>query len=564
MANKKVTRRALFTSIMSLILCCAMLMGTTFAWFTDSVTSGNNIIKSGTLDVTMEYSEDATNWKDASTGTIFNYSHWEPGYTDVKYVKISNVGSLAFKFQLNIIGTAESASGANLADVIDVYMIPEAQKIGARDQIADEYKVGTLAQLMADNDGAAYGVMLPTVDKGATSVKLKEEDEAIATTGSAEYTLALKMQENAGNEYQNLSVGGNGFTVQLLASQYTWENDSFDNNYDGNSAAPVVATGTAPVVANEPTVISVDDKNTGATIATVNLPADVALEEGTKDITVTVVETSVNPKVSVSSNQGATTYDITVSGLSEENAKEIDVKLFVGTGLSGVKVFHEETEIKNIGYDSETGYVTFKTTSFSPYTVVYNAKSDLPTAIVTEIAADKLTMQIPLYTYSTFSKTEKVQEGLDVGYTFQTTETAEEAAQSKYAYWHADFVVTFNNPIAAGTGGLAGQYDFWNIDWVGFEAFDSNLQDEFDGMPAGTPCRLLEGKGVYVNYAELCRDIKTFNCGVFNNDPANAGTVITVELRLYETKPVSETENNTVNEETGNYITVGTYTYILK
>ena len=77
MTKTKSTKRALFASVMALFLCFTMLLGTTFAWFTDSVTSGNNIIKSGTLDVEMYWADgteapDSATWTDASTGAIFN------------------------------------------------------------------------------------------------------------------------------------------------------------------------------------------------------------------------------------------------------------------------------------------------------------------------------------------------------------------------------------------------------------------------------------------------------------------------------------------------------------
>ena len=61
--NKKSTKRTLLSSVLSLVLCMAMLIGTTFAWFTDSVTSGNNIIKSGNLVIELEfYIEDTKEW----------------------------------------------------------------------------------------------------------------------------------------------------------------------------------------------------------------------------------------------------------------------------------------------------------------------------------------------------------------------------------------------------------------------------------------------------------------------------------------------------------------------
>ena len=53
--KKQNTKRALLLSALSLLLCVCMLVGSTFAWFTDSVTSANNIIKSGNLDVELYY-----------------------------------------------------------------------------------------------------------------------------------------------------------------------------------------------------------------------------------------------------------------------------------------------------------------------------------------------------------------------------------------------------------------------------------------------------------------------------------------------------------------------------
>ena len=249
MTSKKTTRRALLSSMIALLLCVSMLVGSTFAWFTDEVTSTGNIIKSGTLDVEMYYGDSAdaiTN--NASTGTIFDYQYWEPGYTQVKYVKIANEGDLALKYQLNIIPEMLPAQGdVNLADVIDVYMLPADANV-SRDAIKAATPVGTLTDMMAKTAGAAYGVILPT--EGATDVKLNPEDAAIAVTGSATYCIVLKMREEAGNEYQNLSVG-EGFKVQLLATQYTWENDSFDNMYDDESGYNALPNATVSKVKGE-------------------------------------------------------------------------------------------------------------------------------------------------------------------------------------------------------------------------------------------------------------------------------------------------------------------------
>ncbi|MBQ7822155.1 MAG: hypothetical protein IJ391_07725 [Clostridia bacterium] len=233
------TKRSLFLSIVSMFLCIVMLASTTFAWFTDSVESTNNIIKTGTLKVTMEYSDkiDGT-FTDASKGSIFSYNLWEPGYTDVKYVKITNTGDLALKYQLNIIPDTLPAAGEyDLADVIDVYYgLTDATGFTAptRTSMGSLTKVGTLSDLIADADGAAYGIILPNAEKGTQDFTLDAEDAAIAKTETVTACIVLKMQESAGNDYQDLSVGSN-FKVQLLATQYTYEEDSFDHLYDDNA-----------------------------------------------------------------------------------------------------------------------------------------------------------------------------------------------------------------------------------------------------------------------------------------------------------------------------------------
>lgn len=229
MTKSKTTKRALLSSCVALMLCFSMLLGTTYAWFTDEVTSSNNIIKSGTLDVEMAWSEDLNTWTDAAEGAIFDYQYWEPGYTEIRYVKVSNVGNLAFKYKLNIIPNMIVAEDEfDLADVIDVYMIPDVTAPIARADIAGLTSVGTMSSLMADPDGAARGVLIPKAENRSPNFVMPAE---AYEKESFTVAIALKMQEDAGNDYQNLSVG-EGFSVQLLATQYTAEEDSFDHWYD--------------------------------------------------------------------------------------------------------------------------------------------------------------------------------------------------------------------------------------------------------------------------------------------------------------------------------------------
>ena len=202
----KTTKRALLVSVISLFVCFTMLIGTTYAWFTDSVTSAGNIIKTGTLDVTLEYKTPMdANWSDASNVAIFKHDNWEPGYTEVRHVRISNVGSLDFKFILNVIPDAATVAGEpNLADVIEVYVFNGVTTV-TRDVLTEantSYK-GVLSSLMNVDGGVAQDVAYADdADKPGDASKL--------------YTIVLKMKETAGNDFQGKSYMGIGVTVYAV------------------------------------------------------------------------------------------------------------------------------------------------------------------------------------------------------------------------------------------------------------------------------------------------------------------------------------------------------------
>ena len=120
MTSMKTTKKSLLISALALLLCFAMLIGTTFAWFTDSVSSANNIIASGNLDIELEYAvfnDDGTvkEWKTVNgTTDLFEDVLWEPGHTDVVYLRLKNIGSLALKYELAINIVSETP-GINMA-----------------------------------------------------------------------------------------------------------------------------------------------------------------------------------------------------------------------------------------------------------------------------------------------------------------------------------------------------------------------------------------------------------------------------------------------------------------
>lgn len=227
--KRKATKRTLLFSALCLILCIAMLLGTTYAWFTDSVTSSGNIIKSGNLNIKASWAEKIdgtyTDVEQAATG-IFNYQNWEPGYTEVKYIKLENAGSLAFEYELDLL--PHDSTATTLAEVLEVYYLTPAQAITDR-ALTGMLPVGTLNAIMANNIGFGSGVLLPA-----------GQNVAGYPAGEIIIAVALHMQESAGNDYMNQSVG-NGFDLRVRATQFTHEDDSFNKNYDaGSTYASVV------------------------------------------------------------------------------------------------------------------------------------------------------------------------------------------------------------------------------------------------------------------------------------------------------------------------------------
>ncbi len=211
MTKQKSTKRALLLSALSLLMCVSMLVGSTFAWFTDSVTSTGNKIQAGTLNIDLELLDKETGWASVkeSRAPIFDYALWEPGYTDVKILKVENEGSLALKWMAKFVSENKPSI---LADVIDVYVRPSTTELAyPADRNLEGYtKVGTVADFVNTIEETTKGTLAA---------------DEVAYLG-----IALKMQESAGNDYKGKDLGA--FDIQIIATQLNAEEDSFDKDYD--------------------------------------------------------------------------------------------------------------------------------------------------------------------------------------------------------------------------------------------------------------------------------------------------------------------------------------------
>ena len=214
--KKDVKIAAIVINSIAVLVICAILIGSTFAWFTDSAISSGNKIQAGTLKVDLELLDEEGNWNSIKNDSapIFDYDKWEPGYTDVKILKIENEGTLALQWKAKIV--SEKAL-SKLADVIDVYVLPSATELtypADRDLEGYTY-VGTVADFIDSIESTTTGTLL---------------------AGEVSYLgLALKMSTEIGNEYQGLDLGG-AIDVVIVATQISSEDDGFNNGYDSDAS----------------------------------------------------------------------------------------------------------------------------------------------------------------------------------------------------------------------------------------------------------------------------------------------------------------------------------------
>ena len=210
--NKKATKRALLTSVMALVMCVVMLVGTTFAWFTDTASTGVNKIVAGNLKVDI-VDADNTNTS-LNKGTLkfiqaVNESEvrlvedvlWEPGATFfTQGFKIANNGNLALKYKVVVSGIT---GDTGLLKVMKFDVVSAMTKTGSE-----------------VNFTTTPGTLLPSTT-GTPSVS------------DTTYYLRGHMDENAGNEYKNMTL--TGISVTVYATQLKSEFDSFNNTYDENA-----------------------------------------------------------------------------------------------------------------------------------------------------------------------------------------------------------------------------------------------------------------------------------------------------------------------------------------
>lgn len=521
MTKKNGTKRSLLMSAVALVLCFSMLVGSTFAWFTDSVTSSGNKIQAGKLDVQL-LMDTGSGYVDisADTAPIFGAGSiaqdnnaqtlWEPGKTQVAYLAIKNNGSLALKYSVAL--KVDNVSK-------DLY---KAMKY---DIVEDATKANPVT---AWTSGTA-------VTPGIQSAS----DEVSLAVGATHYfALAIHMDESAGNEYQNGEVN---FDLTVLATQDTVEADSFGALYDENSEWPITASGSAPVVDGVATVIYVLDENNPGTdpaqdsgkIAVVTVPAD-AVATDAENIDVMIIEDE-DYNFAVATEGVTRTFDVKVVGLKENNDVPVKVELFVGKGLTGVELYHHSNEI-TCAYNSDSGYVIFESATFSPFTVVYDAVAVEETPADPEAAPEAIVEDADEYENTEIEWSNSIgmmpgdsNQQLAAVYKFTAPHNSVTVEESAFRNWHCDYYVMLESAtldtLPEGYITLAGNYGTWG--WVGFDnpEVDTNTWIPLLGSVTENPW----------TYEMVVDFVEEFICGVGKTNAAGTalnGAKFMVQLRL--------------------------------
>ena len=216
MTSKKNTRRALLSSVIALILCCSMLVGTTFAWFTDEVKSLSNVITAGNLDVDVVTADGESVHGKAN---LFNeIDLWEPGVVAYETLTVQNNGTLALKYQMDLNFTNATAfEGKTLVDVL---------------------KVGVVEGIVAEN--VARADLIAAVNGNWQSLESFSINGQLAGGEDADPVTLVIYWEPGTSEFDNLFNMNNGknttlsidFGVHVFATQVEAESDSFGPDYD--------------------------------------------------------------------------------------------------------------------------------------------------------------------------------------------------------------------------------------------------------------------------------------------------------------------------------------------
>ena len=271
---------AIAASALSAVLCAGMLAGTTFAWFTDTVSSSGNRIMAGNLDITATVAEQTADGAEVSyevggetygfgaaaelTGqAIINEEGWQPGDRNAKLLTVSNAeANLAAVIKLDFVITDNGLTDALWFDFVRV-------EEGAVTGTLTERPMDTLETFAADLEF--------TLEAG----------------DDISFILFYGMKEEAGNTYQGESFGVDAYILARQAAEGSEYDEAVARVATAEDLAAAVAEGKTAVLTEDVTVDTIPVNEEGDTnivlggnTLTTNQTETVVAGEG-KTITIT-------------------------------------------------------------------------------------------------------------------------------------------------------------------------------------------------------------------------------------------------------------------------------------
>ena len=355
MSNKKATKRALLTSITALAMCVVMLVGTTFAWFTDTATANVNKIQAGKLDVALEMFDTAQNKWVTAEGQTLNFVKaaggesqailWEPGAEyKLPKLRVVNNGNLNIKYKVEVTGIQMN-----------------------RQPVAGVFDLNDVITWKAD------GLTLGT-------------EATLNPTESKAFTISGKMDTAAGNDYQGLTI--NGVSITVYATQATGEYDSTRNDYDTSAGySVVVLPETANAAMSKDTTESKYEYEAADGTVKAEIPTNAVAANETPTVSIRPVADAATGKFVVDAGNGTekVAYEISISNIAAGSTELAKVSFKLGAGLTNVALKHENlvmtsksseadlTTADTFYYDAATGMVTIAVDHFSVFSVTYAA-----------------------------------------------------------------------------------------------------------------------------------------------------------------------------------------------
>lgn len=217
MKKKLATKIGLVLSVCLLIAWGVLGAGSTLSWFSDSAPAIKNNFIVPELDLKVSYKNDVvTEYTEIGSDTkVFNdRALYEPGYTQVVYLKVENAGGVDFTYKISV-------NASNYVDSINYYgkplHLPNYLRFGVifGDSEADLDR--EIAQFSAGEE------MAPTlVDQlnNKLNTYSRVDDGVVVKAGQCRYVaLIVYMPEEVGNE-ANYRKGAGAPIVELGITLY--------------------------------------------------------------------------------------------------------------------------------------------------------------------------------------------------------------------------------------------------------------------------------------------------------------------------------------------------------